>query len=486
LAVLAGLATVLVQSRLVVDLDKQAGNMGDEAESLYSLLCVSRGDPLYRDFRESPHVLTPYMPLFYLIPGTVARWIGASEPTTVWLGRLYVYLCWVGVGCLLYVVAWRFGLGKLGALLAGLLWLAGSLSVRNAHAYRPDACLVFFSMAALWCYQRGGWAGLILAATVSAIGVFHKQSAGVLWVSLVGIELWRRQWSHALVLVGVFAAWVGVGWLVATQVWVDTFRLNVIGGLDRLAGWQQMEVVVLRVLQDGGVLLVGGMMAAILQIGGRPVAVARVYLAGAMCFAVATSCVFGSGQNYYLEPFAIGCLLVGGWTGSDESPARWVNWGRNVFALALVIVLAPTIVRNVSQLPTLWWSLAEHRAMRQSEQVSWQAVLQAIGTGGGPVLVEDPDLALRQAPAHPVILNVSLFMALKAAGRFDDSGIRAKIAAQAYRAIVTTAPLEYQDGPRHFPADWRLRMAGRYHLTGSHEVTVLGRTFYIYCPNHGQ
>ena len=110
LLVVVVLAAGLLQARWVkAQLDPGGETSEDESDSLVSLVRYTADQPLYLDYRQPPHLLTPYMPLFYVIPGTVARWLQCDKLGTIVVGRCYVYLCWLGIGWLIYWLARQAG-----------------------------------------------------------------------------------------------------------------------------------------------------------------------------------------------------------------------------------------------------------------------------------------------------------------------------------------------------------------------------------------
>ncbi|MCG3148862.1 MAG: hypothetical protein PCFJNLEI_02311 [Verrucomicrobiae bacterium] len=444
---LAAVAAGLLQIRLLADLNKNGGNMGDEAEMLCSMLRVQRGETLYRDYRQPPHVLALYMPAFYLVPGTLSRWLSATDDQTIFITRVYVYLAWIGVAVCLVALLRQAGGTWDTAAMAGLLWLAGAISIHSAHAARPDALLILFSLAALWAYRRG-W--LVTAAILAVGAAFHKQNGGLVWLALLAAELAGRRWQNVGKLGGGFIVVGGLGLMAAQFAWGDLFWLNPVQGLARQYSFDRLGVVLWLTLLGGGVVWLTGFWGA-----ATAPAAWRWYFGFALAWAVISSGGTGAGDNYFLEPYALACLL----TAFAVSTGR----GRNIVLGGLLVFLtAVTTIRATTAAD--WWRRLTMRAqVRAQEAAAWTDLLNRIGVPDQAVLIEDPALALRR-DREPVLLNASGLLTLQRAGRFDDSHIRQGIERGKWPVIVLTAPMESPGGYRHFAAEWLGAMRGRYVL----------------------
>jgi len=97
-------ATLLWQVHLVGYLDFDGELLSTDAESLYGLRCARDGGSPYHDFSHAPYAVTLYGPLFYMVPGTIARILHASWIGTIVCGRLYTYLSWLSVAVVIYAL----------------------------------------------------------------------------------------------------------------------------------------------------------------------------------------------------------------------------------------------------------------------------------------------------------------------------------------------------------------------------------------------
>lgn len=435
LVVVLAVAAVLLHSRLAPRLAYDGENTVDEADGLYALDNVRRGAPLYRDFSQPPHVLTPYLPLFYYVPGTAARWLNLERAGGWLAGRAYIYLGWLSVAGLIYLLARQAGASRWAGSLAGLLWLAGGVATANAVAYRPDAVALALSLAAVWMYPRNRAAavGLLVAAFL------HRHAAVAPLAALAGWELSRREYRRGIGLIVGWAAalTVIVGWLA----WTTNGALlqNVWGPLGAWSDAGRMWTLLGLALVGGLAGFGGGVLALARGEGG----LLRSYFVWALVVAVVTSVKFGAGVNYYLEPFAVGCVLTG----------VVVERGR-----AMAVAVAALVVAQ------LGW--ARPAIAPPPTPRPWAVIAKQLAQWPDPLLIEDGYLAVRCGRA-PVILNASMFGALQRAGRFDDGKIVEQIRAGKFGAVVTVAPVEERRRFRQFPAAWLDAVGGRYRLVAT-------------------
>jgi len=114
-------ATMLWQVHLVGYLDFDGELLSTDAESLYGLRCARDGGSPYHDFSHAPYAVALYGPLFYVVPGTIARVLHTSWIGTVVCGRLYTYLSWLGVAVVIYALGRRIGCQGPAAVTGALL-----------------------------------------------------------------------------------------------------------------------------------------------------------------------------------------------------------------------------------------------------------------------------------------------------------------------------------------------------------------------------
>jgi hypothetical protein len=425
-------SAILFQIQNMWLLGRDGENTPDECETLNGLYSVRNGRALYHDATVPPYTQTPHPPLMYVVPGIIARLVETDMLHTFIIGRTYVYLSWLLVGVMVFGLARSFGSGKSEAIIGAMLWWSSGLAVENAIAFRPDAGAITLSLAGLWLYWRGGKAS---AAVVMAMAFLQRHSAVAAITVVVLEELNQRRFRMAAVLAGTWVVVVGavvlsMQWLTAGAFVKCVFGIVAIG-----AGWPRVELLLEMAALRGFAAFAAGIAALLLKQGGGARVIRRYFLV-ATAVAFATSWKFGSGLNYYLEPFAASCVLAALLV---NDPRAWLRLG---WLTAAIIAALPALAGRIRKAPRV---------------ATTECVVE------GLALSEDGYFALRR-DGEPYLLNASLLSALRDAGRFDDSDIVRKIQDSAFATIVTTAPVEQTAGFRQFPPNWLTAIDARYRL----------------------
>jgi len=477
-------SAVLLQLRLAVNLDFDGELLSTDAESLYGLRCARNGESSYHDFSRSPHVVTLYGPLFYAVPGTVARLLNTSWIGTIICGRTYTYAAWFGVALALYALGRQIGCDASLAAITGLMWLAGTLAWQWAIAYRPDAAALLLSLGALWVYQRRtSW--LALAATILLLvaAFLHKQTSVAVWMAIVVTETTQRRWGRAAALFGGWVITVAVSVIVIQALSRGAFVKNAFGAVMIWVSPSQVWALLRMAIIEGIAVFAGGWVASVVTRGDQRLALLRRSYAISFAIAVATSIKAGATLNYYLEPFALACVLSVGLVryGTDPAadgvaPRIAIGW-----LVLAVVISAMTLCSRVGHASEWWYAVINHRVTRAQQAQEWDRVTNCLGEWKGRVLVEDLYLAVRQSQ-EIFLLHPRQLEALRETGRFDDAELLRRIAAGGFDAIVASLPLEGKTPTRQFPARWLEAATGHYVMEkrcgwGSH-----GDAFYLYRP----
>jgi hypothetical protein len=481
------ISAALLHGRLLANLDFDGENSATEAESLYALRSVRQGQPLYHDFHVPPHVLTQYTPLFYFVPGVVARLLHTDDLGTFLVGRCYCYVLWVAIGLVIYGLGRQVGASRGGAALGALLWLAGSLATKWANSYRPDAAAVFFSLAAVWVYLRGRqWSNKAETLVLLVVAFFHKQSAVAALAAII-IEEWRGGGrSRALACLGGWATAVALGIVWAQAATRGLFVMNVFGSLAR-TWWPAQPLYFLSAIVAGAAAFTGGVLHCLKSPGKSRAELLKLYFVIAFLLAFLSSAKAGANVNYYLEPFALGCILTGlvltDWSSVCARTRRDV-WLRMAWLGVALGSAFGTLQPRLSLLPG-WWrtELIEHQSVRRQQAAAWARVGDYLSNMREPILVEDPYLALR-AGSVPFIMNTGNFGDMRRTGNFDASDIIYRIEEGKFAAIITSFPLENGRGSRNLPSEWIERARRKYRLSRYFEVTgVEFQDVYVFQPN---
>lgn len=437
-------SAVLLHMKLMVRLDFDGENSRAESETLYALRAARNGQTLYRDFAEPPHIVTQYTPMFYLVPATLARGLGVDSARTFVVGRVYTYVFWLGVAGLLYALVRQEDGTRLGGGLAAALWLASGLAPHWANSYRPDSAAVFFSLAAIWLYRRQQFSAVVVSLIVAAL---HKQSAIMAIAVIVVQDCRQRRYCRAGLIT---AAWVGA--LGVMQVFYgDAFAKNVFGSLSR-TDLAAAPLYTALALVRGAPAFAGAALS-------RPKGLWRNYLWAALVFAVITTMKAGANVNYFLEPFAVACVLTGLWM---SATGGWLRLGWLGLALASALLGLAQGLSGVTEWTDEW---TDHRAVRARESKVWEEVLGRLQPLPEPLLVEDPYLALRLGRT-PFILNLADFRVMHGGGGFDEEEFVKRLEAGGFAAIIASRPIEETEVDRPFSTRWREIIDRRYALEG--------------------
>jgi hypothetical protein len=475
--------TLLWQVHLVGYLDFDGELLSTDAESLYGLRCARDGGSPYHDFSHAPYAVTLYGPLFYVVPGTIARVLHASWIGTIVCGRLYTYLSWLGVAVVIYALGRQIGCQQLAAMTAALLWLSGTLASGWAVAYRPDATAILLALGALWVYQRGEstrFAVLTVALLVAAF--LHKQTAAVsVLVAIAITEIERRRVGRAVAVVGgwTISAIVGVG---VTQ-WLSggAFVENAFEAVAVWAGPGQVWGFLRGAVLQGTAVFAGAVISYGVFCHEERLALLRRGFIISCMLALAASAKAGAQLNYYLEAFALGCVLTAGLLRDEVQRAisRLVVPVRIGWLGLAIVVCAANLSGKAVRFPSWCHDLRDHRAMRAQQARTWDRLAACLGELNEGVLVEDLYLAVRQCPT-PYVVHPRHLEALRGAGLFNDSDVVRQIADGRFSAIIASFPLEQEVPTRQFPASWLEAADRRYVLEQRCEGDGVGDAFYVY------
>lgn len=454
-----------------------------ETESLFALDQAREGRQFYQDFRAPPHAVAQYMPLFYLVPGNIARGLRAGLTDTFLIGRLYTYTGWLAVAALLFALTRQAGGGRAAGGLAAALWLAGWLAPQWAHAYRPDAPALAWALAALWYYRHNdhSWQWIVVAGLL-VMSALHKQSSVVVLSVILVAECCRGRYWRAVALGGSWAVVMGVAALVARQMSSGAFVLNVWTSVAQPAHWPQVVTLAAGALVGAAPVWVGSLMAIGILRRQRAVALLAGCFVAGLLLAVVSSFKAGAWLNYYLEPYAVGCILTAliweRW--QRETAGRFVRWGQAAWLGLALSWAAQSLWHQVKLTPQAVQLLADWRGGRQRQSDAWAKLVQCIGPGE-PVLSEDFYLSVRRG-GLPYLINPGQFVGLQRLGKFDDRALMARLASGDFATIVAIQPLTMDQQPQQFPARWRAIMQNRYRLADECELDGSHNRFWIYRP----
>jgi hypothetical protein len=476
LAVLLVLS-VLRQGQLIGRIWFDGENSPTESESLFALSRVRDGQAMYLDYSQPPHVITAYMPLFYW----ATEWI--TEGARNWwemvvLARWSVYVFWVGIGVVIFALARQMNCGWRAALLAASLWGASELGQEWANSLRPDAAALFFSLTALWVYQRQRTT-VNLGASVAllAVAALYKQTVVVPLLVILWEEFVDRHYLRAAAAVGAWGAVMAAVVILAQSLTRGRFDLNVFSGLAEAGAWLWTWVLFATSLAIGATAFWGAALACTGILRQPGVALWKRYFVISLALAFVRSRVFGAWTNHYLEPFAAGCVLTGVLVQDllARGPEDVVRWTRVCW---LATALGLSVVLSFEQGWRIFQSLRD--------DTPWRQFVARLRGFDGPVLSEEPYVTVRSGRT-PYMIDANKFAHMQHDGKFDDRELLRRIEKGDFAAVITRFPIDARLRPEWaFPPCWLAPMQRRYRLGATYPVPERDATFYLYVPEEGR
>lgn len=452
---------------------------------VYHARHVQAGQPIYTDFRELPHVVAPYGPLVYLIPGYLGRITGADEGGLFKIGRSVSLLATlVSAGCVAFLLRRAANTRWALVLLFTAVFLSTPILWPVGMAYRPDApvmCLVLLGLVVFARQREGRWWYL---AVVPFVGAFlFKQSAivgpGAVFVCLLAARRPARALGWLVLSAGCF----GLAFVVLNVATGGMYYLNAVRGLaGNVTPGNIVSIVGEEVLWACLVPFVLATAQVLRVWRERRVDLWVIFFV--LSFAVATLSTLrdGSATNYFIETLAVGCVLAGRELEQilrgaelDRRPAT-LGHARLALLLPAIVYLSvaahevPSTGRLLAQLP--------HRDERyEGRRTLMQRAAERLEASGGDVFcaVDPVNLYL----SKPYMLDTFMFTNLADRGVFDDSELIRKLSERGFAAILLREPArreavgQYQSTPWVRPA-WQAAI-----LDGGYRGQPLG-PFYLY------
>ncbi|MBI1784072.1 hypothetical protein HYR69_02925 [Candidatus Sumerlaeota bacterium] len=438
---------------------------------------VAQGHSPYQDWRLWPLHFSPYGPLTYYPAGWIVRLIHPSHvPHAIYMaGRAQSFLYLLGIAALLALILRRFNFSWFASLAAPMLltaWRDPTLTF--IVSYRPDAPQIFFSILALWIALGGRatkWRTIAALLSLS-VSMWFKSTS---WGMIAALAFWIYQSYGIGRAVAAGALFGGINLILAfTLNWKSggLLFLNMIASLDNGMDWRGIYTGFGPSFPWIPKIIFFASAAASIRILIAPPARAtgqnppdgRVKLLSLAVLAtfLASSLQIlkvGSGGNYYLEFYALGCTLL-----VIEVSRLWrrdqtVSHLRRAILLPSLLLAFATIgavseiKRTISDFPT------RIKAWRPSPS------LQAMENFEGNVLASLPWLVLRR-PAPPTILDEVQYGILTRRGKIDERILLNKIERREFGLVlILTENIRLKNGwfpPSLLPTlDKHYRIASR-------------------------
>jgi hypothetical protein len=413
-----------------------------EGAVIARVIDVAEGRTPYTDWREWPHAFAPYGPLTYYPPGWLARAAPGIDAVMDYyrFGRVHSLIFLMGVWALLVGLGRRDSLPWIVCLIAPGLFSGWRWLQEFAFSFRPDAPQVFFSLLAVWVASGGKARGSRLAVVMACLMVsfwFKPTSWGVavaLWVWTAG-GLGRIGASFAWGAFGLagLAAALGLNALLN-----GTLVLNMLGvtdvGWDPLRlmwNWREFPPIAAGVL----IVAVGGAVhrlrrGGLWQRGDSLLPLAFLFSLG---FALLQYAKAGADRNYFLEAYAIGCVIA--------VRALWVVLGREGRTTEKRVLCAVLLLVAVTSAGLGLRGIRDEvdRSRRLSQELPG---LDSYRSDGQLVLAYHPYLSLALS-GEPSILDAFQYNHLALKNRSLETSLLDRIRDEAFDLIIVPRNAEY-------------------------------------------
>lgn len=424
------------------------------------------GRPVYQDWREWPHAFAPYGPLTYYPVGWVARALGSeTHPMRIYtIGRVQSLLAIIGICAILGWITRRAGMKRWWPLVAIAFFITWDHPLNFMLTYRPDAPEVMFSLGALAAMMGGGPTvrrSLAVFAALSLSMWFKPTAWGMVFTAVwwIGRE---RGWLKGIAAGAAFGAANLLMAAALNHATRGALFLNMIDSLDNGLEWENWlgfytdRVVVPKIFLLGGLFYA----ARRLMKSGASAPMAPLWVGVILTFILASllGLKAGADVNYYVEPYAIACVVATSlghslWTGEAAIRPFWRE------GILLGFFLPLLVYENGRTLSSVRKDLITAREV-------WGEPLCAplVREIPGEILIGNPFLALIR-PSIPTVMDQVQYNILVGRGRIDGGILLRKIQNQDFDAIIYAADNVSQNKPNWIDSRAMTEIERRYIIT---------------------
>jgi hypothetical protein len=393
-----------------------------EAEVLHSAIRMVCGESIYPAMGGYPYVNTPYPPLYIALCAAALRLTGPG----LLLGRLISMVSGAAVLCFAAAIVWRETRSRSAAALAPALLLSVGFFDYWIMLMRVDALALALSMLGLLLALRRRH---VAAALVFAAAICTRQSALAAPAAVILTLALERRWRDALRFAIVLALPVVIAFaaiMLATRGWFYAHAFTV---LARHAwDWSNLPMQMGRVARYWPALAALGLAISVWTLVRGAARTMGLYflISAAVSISVAK---IGASFNYFLEPFAAACVLIGVACGVTQR--AWFQSARARLAgVALALLLAAQLFAMAFGFVALMHKHILQPFSPPDEQIVFQRIL---GTKGD-ILCED--YSLLDLAGRPVLLEPFEFTRMVRAGLVDPTPVLADIQRRRFALIV--------------------------------------------------
>jgi hypothetical protein len=395
---------------------------------------LAEGQPLYAPPTALPLTVTAYPPVYYLVVGLLQHFSGDAGYS---VGRMVSVTATVASALLIVWSVRRVCARWAAGLLAGGLFLTQNLTVLLwGPTHRVDMLALCFALSGL-ALATGGRS--TLAAFPLALAILTKQTY-VAAPACVLLTLWPER-RAMLRFVGVFVGSVllayGIGgWLTGNQLLWHTVVANAnpfdldyfVAMLSQFAQFNALPLVAA---------------AALFGLPARPAERQwRAYFVLSGIVTLATVGKIGASSNYWLELTAATSVLIGVLAARvsepSAAPAAFASAGLAGLVLASLLACIPAYQATMNQTASIAIGGPPADIADRLQAAAF------VADEAGPVLTDDPDLALQAG--KPVEFEL-IYTLLALQGVWDEAPVLNPIRARQFGLVVLEEPLDAPPRP---------------------------------------
>ncbi len=309
-------ATVLVRlvaflGLVVLEVQDRGDITFPEGARVYAVRRVAAGLPLYQDFRQLPHAMVPYGPLYFYVSGWLDRALGGGPFDSYFVSRCVSFACIALLAGLCAAWASEIAGGRLRGAVIGAYAVACPVALGPSLGVQVDSLAILVVAASLWVASRPWgtwrWSCVWLLAVVAWS---TKQNSVALAPALAAWLIHTRGWRPAALWCAAWIAGIAIAWGVFDWSTDGLFRLNAVISLKRPLILQFGLNVLVTSLPFVGV----GMLAAAASWPAARRSDSLALPAWWLLFAGAQGALScfgeGGGANYLTESWIAACLLL--------------------------------------------------------------------------------------------------------------------------------------------------------------------------------
>lgn len=395
-----------------------------EAPLVDQAMRLAGGQNIYRpDISSPPYVISNYPPLYVLLLVPLVKLFGPSLVA----GRLVSVLCTVVAATFLALIVYAQAQDRLGAVVAGMIFLAFPYVVGWSKLARIDMLALALSIAGLYVVAR--WPttrrGLVVSALLLVAAIYTRQSYALAAPLAAFVWLWTLDRRRAIGLVALVGALSLVLFIVLNLLTQGGFFFNIVTANVNQFDTESLGRWLDGLLETSPILLVLGgafLFLAPRRVKSWPLMV--LYLIGAFLSALTIGKI-GSNMNYFLELSAALSLVAG----------TLVAWSRERPWLRAALLILLALQTGLLMQSTLNWPVENLKGRIKQPAKDFKELDWVVESADGPVLA-DEFMGIMTLQNRPLYIQPFEVTQLANAGVWDQAPLLESIRRQEFPAIL--------------------------------------------------